>query len=229
MADWKFSNEAGVSLIGGHSVEDEEPKYGMSVLGIAHPDEIMTNAALEPGDRIVLTKAIGVGVIATAIKAGLASGESILDFQNSICALNKAASQIALKWKIRACTDVTGFGLAGHLTEMALASKRKIRVYGNAVPLLKGAYDLAGMGLIPAGAYANRDYYSDRVKIDHKLSETVRDLMFDPQTSGGLLIGVSSESATTLVDDLNSVGISVAAIIGEVTGAVPEGSVEFVE
>ena len=222
-------NEAGVSLIGGHSVEDDEPKYGMSVLGIAHPDEIMTNAALEPGDRIVLTKAIGVGVIATAIKAGLASGESILDFQNSICALNKVASQIALKWKIRACTDVTGFGLAGHLTEMALASKRKIRVYGNAVPLLKGAYDLASMGLIPAGAYANRDYYSDWVKIDRKLSETVRDLMFDPQTSGGLLIGVSSESATTLVDDLNSVGISVAAIIGEVTGAVPEGSVEFVE
>ncbi len=222
-------NEAGVSLIGGHSVEDDEPKYGMSVLGIAHPDEIMTNAALEPGDRIVLTKAIGVGVIATAIKAGLASGESILDFENSICALNKVASQIAVKWKIRACTDVTGFGLAGHLTEMALAGKRKIRVYGNAVPLLRGAYDFASMGLIPAGAYTNRDYYSDWVKIDRKLSETIGDLMFDPQTSGGLLIGVSSESATAFVEDLNGVGISVAAIIGEVTDADPEGSVEIVE
>ncbi len=221
--------EAGVSLIGGHSVEDDEPKYGMSVLGIAHPDEIMTNSALKTGDSIVLTKGIGVGVIATAIKAGLASGESILDFEDSICALNNAAAQIAVKWKIRACTDVTGFGLAGHLTEMALAGKRRIRVYANAVPLLKDAYDFASMGLIPAGAYANRAYYNDWVKIDPKLPETTGDLMFDPQTSGGLLMGVSAESATAFVEDLNGAGISVAAIIGEVIDSDPQGLVEIFE
>jgi len=179
--------EAGVSLVGGHSVEDDEHKYGMSVLGVTHPSQIMTNAALAPGDRIILTKAIGAGVIATAIKAGLASEKSVSDFERSICSLNNIASKVAVKWNIRACTDVTGFGLAGHLTEMALASKCKIRVYGNDVPIQGGAYDSARMGLVPAGAYANRDYYSAWVKVDSALPETIKDLMFDPQTSGGLL------------------------------------------
>ena len=220
--------EAGVSLIGGHSVEDDEPKFGMSVLGIVHPKQIMTNDALMPGDQIVLTKAIGAGVIATAVKAGLASAESILDFERSICALNKESSEIAIKWKIRACTDVTGFGLAGHLTEMAIAGKRKIRVYSSSVPLLNGAHRYASMGLIPAGAYANRDYYVDWVRIDVGVSEIVKDLMFDPQTSGGLLLGVPAEHAKRFVKELIEAGISIAAIIGDVVDFDPSGSVEIV-
>ncbi len=219
--------EAGVSLIGGHSVEDDEPKDGMSVLGVARPSQIMTNAALAPGDRIILTKAIGAGVIATAVKAGLTSEKSVSDFERSICSLNDIASQVAIKWNVRACTDVTGFGLAGHLTEMALASKCNIRVYGNDVPLLERAYDSAGMGLVPAGAYANRDYYSAWVKVDGALPETVKDLMFDPQTSGGLLLGVPAEHAAGFVRELRQSGISVAAIIGDVIDIDPDGSVEI--
>ncbi|MGC8603813.1 MAG: selenide, water dikinase SelD [Desulfomonilaceae bacterium] len=220
--------EAEVSLIGGHSVEDDEPKYGMSVLGLVHPGKIMKNDSLALGDKIVLTKAIGAGVISTAAKAKLASKESILDFEQSICALNKVASQVAVKWNILACTDVTGFGLAGHLTEMALASKCKIRVQGNSVPLLNGASNYASMGLVPAGAYANRAYYRNWVKIDASVSETIGDLMFDPQTSGGLLLGVPAQSATAFVQDMIQAGIPSAAIIGDVVDRVPEGLVEIV-
>lgn len=219
--------EAGVSLVGGHSVEDDEPKYGMSVLGIVHPEKIMRNSALAPGDKVVLTKPIGVGVIATSIKAGLGSDKSVADFERSICALNNIASEVAVKWSIRACTDVTGFGLAGHLTEMALASKCMIRVNSARVPLLKGAYDAAAMGLVPAGAYSNRDYYSAWVIVGSGLPQAVCDLMFDPQTSGGLLLGVPAQSAAAFVEDLNRAGVPGAAIIADVIDEDPEGSVEM--
>ncbi len=158
--------EAGVALVGGHSVQDDEPKYGLSVTGLVHPDKIMRNSGLRPGDKLILTKAIGTGIIATAIKGGLASAQSIAAMINSLCTLNKGASEVAVSIGAKACTDVTGFGLAGHLVEMARASKCKIRIRADVVPDLEGALETASMGLIPAGAYGNRSYFSPWVSIN---------------------------------------------------------------
>jgi selenide, water dikinase len=219
--------QAGVSLIGGHSVEDDEPKYGMSVLGLVHPDKIMKNSSLKPGDQIVLTKPVGAGIIATLIKAGMATEKVMKHFEQTICALNDVASRIASKWNVQACTDVTGFGLAGHLTEMAVASKCRIRIKSDSVPLLEGATETASMGLVPAGMYANRDHYEPWVKTDGQVSETIKDLMFDPQTSGGLLLGVASRSARSVVDELRLAGVPAATIIGDVITDDPEGLLEI--
>ena len=219
--------QAGVSLIGGHSVEDDEPKYGMSVLGLVHPQKIMKNSSLKPGDRIILTKPVGAGIIATQIKAGMETDNVREHFERTICALNDVASEIAVKWNVQACTDVTGFGLAGHLTEMAVASKCRIRINSDSVPLLEGAFDAASMGLVPAGAYANRDHYGVWVKTDGHVSETIKDLMFDPQTSGGLLMGVPDPLARSVVDELKRAGISAASIIGAVIDYDPDGLVEI--
>ena len=219
--------QAGVSLIGGHSVEDDEPKYGMSVLGLVHPQKIMKNSSLKPGDRIVLTKPVGAGIIATQIKAGMETENVREHFERTICALNDVASQIAVKWNVQACTDVTGFGLAGHLTEMAVASKCRIRIDSDSVPLLEGAFDAASMGLVPAGAYANRDHYGAWVRTDGHVSETIKDLMFDPQTSGGLLMGVPDPLARSVVIELKQAGILAASIIGAVIDYDPDGLVEI--
>ena len=219
--------QAGVSLIGGHSVEDDEPKYGMSVLGLVHPQKIMKNSSLKPGDRIILTKPVGAGIIATQIKAGMQTDNVREHFERTICALNDVASEIAVKWNVQACTDVTGFGLAGHLTEMAVASKCRIRINSDSVPLLEGAFDAASMGLVPAGAYANRDHYGVWVKTDGHVSETIKDLMFDPQTSGGLLMGVPDPLARSVVDELKRAGILAASIIGAVIDYDPDGLVEI--
>lgn len=219
--------QAGVSLIGGHSVEDDEPKYGMSVLGLVHPQKIMKNSSLKPGDRIILTKPVGAGIIATQIKAGMQTDNVREHFERTICALNDVASQIAVKWNVQACTDVTGFGLAGHLTEMAVASKCRIRINSDSVPLLEGAFDAASMGLVPAGAYANRDHYGVWVKTDGHVSETIKDLMFDPQTSGGLLMGVPDPLARSVIDELKRAGILAASIIGAVIDYDPDGLVEI--
>jgi selenide,water dikinase len=219
--------QAGVSLIGGHSVEDDEPKYGMSVLGLVHPQKIMKNSSLKPGDRIILTKPVGAGIIATQIKAGMETDNVREHFERTICALNDVASEIAVKWNVQACTDVTGFGLAGHLTEMAVASKCRIRINSDSVPLLEGAFDAASMGLVPAGAYANRDHYGVWVKTDGHVSETIKDLMFDPQTSGGLLMGVPDPLARSVIDELKRAGILAASIIGAVIDYDPDGLVEI--
>jgi selenide, water dikinase len=219
--------QAGVSLIGGHSVEDDEPKYGMSVLGLVHPQKIMKNSSLKPGDRIILTKPVGAGIIATQIKAGMETENVREHFERTICALNDVASEIAVKWNVQACTDVTGFGLAGHLTEMAVASKCRIRINSDSVPLLEGAFDAASMGLVPAGAYANRDHYGVWVKTDGHVSETIKDLMFDPQTSGGLLMGVPDPLARSVIDELKRAGILAASIIGAVIDYDPDGLVEI--
>ena len=220
--------EAGVALVGGHSVEDDEPKYGLSVTGLIHPDEIMTNSALRPGDKLIITKAIGTGIIATAVKGGLASAESIEAMTTSMCTLNKKASEVAVSLGARACTDVTGFGLAGHLVEMARASKCRVRILADAVPDLQGALEAASMGLIPAGAYANRTYFSPWTSIEPGVAAERSDLMFDPQTSGGLIIGIQSEQANQLTESLVAQGVEPLAVIGAVIGPDPEGHVEIV-
>lgn len=220
--------EAGVALVGGHSVEDNEPKYGLSVTGIIHPDRVMKNSALQPGDRIVLTKAIGTGLVATAIKGGLAAQESIDAMVKSMCKLNRAASEAAIDLHVEACTDVTGFGLAGHLVEMARASTCHVRLTSATVPILPGAVDAASMGLVPGGTHANREYFGAWTTIDSQVSPVRVDLMFDPQTSGGLLLGIPAARADELLNALRERGLESAAEIGEVLKADAEGRVEIV-
>jgi len=220
--------EAGVALVGGHSVEDDEPKYGLSITGLVDPDRIMTNSGLKPGDRLFLTKAIGTGVIATALKGGLASAEAVNAMVNSMCALNKKASEVASKFGLKACTDVTGFGLAGHLVEMARSSHCMIRIRSGSVPLLEGARKAASMGLVPGGAHANRKYFSSWVEIDQKIFLDISDLMFDPQTSGGLILAIDVGRAAAFQEALHREEIEIAAQIGEVVSSHPEGRLEIV-
>jgi selenide, water dikinase len=220
--------QAGVALVGGHSVDDDEPKYGLSVSGLIHPDRIMTNSGLKPGDRLVLTKAVGTGVIATASKADLASPESTEAMVRSMCALNKEASEVAVRAGVRACTDITGFGLAGHLVEMARASGCRIRIRARSVPILSGALEAASMGMVPAGAYGNRTFFASWITMDESVPTAIADLMFDPQTSGGLVLAIPPAQADAFVHALQAeVGESVAEI-GEVLGTDSKGHLEIV-
>jgi len=219
--------DAGAVLVGGHSVEDDEPKYGLAVTGLVHPDRIMTNAGLEPGDRLILTKKVGTGVIATALKGGLASRSEIDEMVGVMCTLNRAASEVAVSFGTRACTDVTGFGLAGHLVEMAAASRCKILVHADRIPLLSGALQWASMGLLPGGAHANRKYFGAWIDIAPRLSLERVDLMFDPQTSGGLVLGVPKELAGKVLEALHQRGVSDASEIGEALEKDPVGRLEI--
>ena len=219
--------EAGVALVGGHSVQDDEPKYGLSVTGLVHPDRIMSNGGLRPGDRLFLTKAVGTGIIATAIKGGLASEESSNAMIQSMCTLNKKAAEAAMELDLRACTDVTGFGLAGHLVEMMRAGHCRARINTHAIPILEGARDYASMGLIPAGAHSNRKYFSPWITIDPAVPLDITDLVFDPQTSGGLVLGVPGDRSEELREALLARGVEFAALIGEVLSEDPEGHLEI--
>ncbi len=220
--------EAGVALMGGHSVEDDEPKYGLSVTGIVHPDRVMTNSSLRPGDNLVLTKAVGTGLIATAIKGQLASPESEEAIVTSVCTLNKTASEVAARFGVRACTDVTGFGLGGHVVEMARASQCLARIRSRDVPVLDGAMDAASMGLVPGGARTNHNFFNTWTTIDSALSPEMVDLMFDPQTSGGLVMGIPSDLTADFTAALRDEGVDFAAVIGEVYEDDPEGRLEIV-
>jgi selenide,water dikinase len=219
--------EAGVALVGGHSVEDDEPKYGLSVTGLVHPDHIMTNSRLRPGDRLILTKAIGTGVIATALKGNLASESAIEAMVHSICALNKTASEVASRFGVTACTDVTGFGLAGHLVEMARASRCRIRIKSRAVPILDGALEATSLAMVPAGTHANRKFFTSWITLNSEISPEVADLIFDPQTSGGLILGIESGSAGKFMDALRAEGVEVVAEIGEVLAQDDVGHLEI--
>ncbi len=153
-------HEAGAALVGGHSVEDQEIKYGLSVTGVVHPDRVLTNAGVKPGDALILTKPIGTGVLATAVKAGLVSREAQRRAIETMAALNRKAAEIMAEYPVNGCTDVTGFGLLGHALEMATASKVAITIFAENVPLLPEVPDLVQMGLVPAGSFSNRNFCS---------------------------------------------------------------------
>ena len=206
--------EAGAVIVGGHSIEDSEPKYGLSVTGIVHPDKILTNAGAQPGDLLILTKAIGTGVLSTAAKANLFP-EGVAAAVDSMAALNRTAAEVALQSKVHACTDITGFGLLGHVYEMASGSGVSIKLQSASIPLLPDAAAAAAMGLVPGGAYTNREYFKT-VTIDSSVPVYIQDLCFDPQTSGGLLFSVPADRANELLQKLQQAGIKQAAIIGEV-------------
>jgi len=208
--------EAGVVLIGGHSIEDRELKYGLSVTGTIHPARVLTKKNLRPGDRLVLTKPLGTGIVNTAIKAGMASAELTDKATHLMASLNRTAAGIMSSFDVSACTDVTGFGLLGHLAEMVCGSGMSVRVFSQQVPVIPEALDFAAMGLIPAGAYKNREFRESMIEFAETVSRSRQDVLVDPQTSGGLLISVDAHQGDNLVAALKDAGIGDAAQIGEI-------------
>lgn len=204
--------EAGATLVGGHTVDDNEPKYGLSVTGVIQPSRVVSNAGAREGDYLYLTKPLGSGIISTAIKGEMASELVISRAVNSMAMLNKAARDAMMGVGINSATDVTGFGLLGHAMEMAESSGVGIKLWSGMLPVLTGVEELAQMGLIPAGAYSNRDYLKDKISFSDDVDEWTRDLMYSPETSGGLLIAVSSESKADLEQAFQEKGVKGIAV-----------------
>lgn len=219
--------QAGVAIIGGHSIEDREPKYGLCVLGEVHPDRVVRNSGAQPGDALLLTKPIGTGVIATAIKAGAASANAVAQATASMIALNRAAAEVMLRVGVSAATDVTGFGLLGHLSSLLRASGASARVYARRVPLLPDAWELAERGHLPGGSKRNRNDLAQLVQWDDGVPEPLRLLLCDAQTSGGLLIATPRDHADRLLHALHAAGTPAAALIGDVRAGAP-GAIEVV-
>jgi len=214
--------EAETVLIGGHSIEDKELKYGLSVTGFVHPSRVLTKQNLKPGDGLVLTKPLGTGIVNTAIKAGMASADLTESVTRLMAALNRIAAETMARFDVHACTDVTGFGLLGHLAEMVHGSGCSARVFAERIPVIEDALTFAAMGLIPAGAYKNREFRTGMIEAADGVARERQDILFDPQTSGGLLICVPEDQAEDLVAALKDAGISDAARIGEIVDAPAE-------
>jgi selenide,water dikinase len=210
-------HEAGVVLMGGHTVDDPELKYGLAVTGTVHPDKVVHNRGAKPGDRLILTKPIGTGIISTAIKANIASQETIAAIVRSMTTLNKAASELMLAVGVNACKDITGFGLLGHLAEMVHGTEIGLSIEAAAVPIFPGLRELYEMGMVPGGLGRNRDFRGHMVDVGESVPEFLADILWDPQTSGGLLMAVPHEKAWMLLEKLHAAGVTDAAIIGEVT------------
>jgi len=219
-------DEAGVALVGGHTIEDQEIKYGLSVTGIVHPDKILSNAKAVVGDKLVLTKPLGTGIISTALKAGMASEKAVKEMVESMIALNQKASERMKTFGAHACTDITGFGFIGHVLEMVTASRIGMVIDSKKIPLLSGVMEYAGLGLIPGGTYSNRRFYSCRVEVDSSVSNLLMDILYDPQTSGGLLISLPPGQAGALVEALEKEDGVHSSIIGEVVSE-PEGKIRI--
>jgi len=208
--------EAGVVLVGGHTVEDPELKYGLSVTGYIHPERVLTKKNLKVGDLLILTKRLGTGIVGTAIKGALASQEIIDKVTRAMATLNKVAAEVMQDYPVHACTDITGFGFLGHLAEMVSGSGFGVRIKADSVPVYPEALEYAAMGLVPAGAYRNRDFRLFMVDFAPTVNRILQDVLFDPQTSGGLLICVAPERAADLLNALKAKGVEDAAMVGEV-------------
>jgi selenide,water dikinase len=219
--------EAEVALVGGHTVEDPEIKYGLAVTGVVHPKRIFTNAGAKPGDQLVLTKPLGTGIIATALKGGMASKESVTKMVESMVALNRKASEGMQAFAPHACTDITGFSFIGHTLEMAMASQVGMIIHSQNIPLLPEAMEYARLGLLTGGGHSNRQFFSCRVEADPNLSPLLMDILYDPQTSGGLLISLPSDQAQNLVATLNKETQMDAWIVGQVVED-PPGKIQII-
>ncbi len=207
--------EAGAIIAGGHTVQDDVPKYGLAVTGLVDPRRILSNAGASPGDFLVLTKPLGTGIINTAAKGELAPEESFRAALETMLELNRRASEVMARCGATACTDITGFGLLGHAAEMARASAVTLEIRTDSIPVLPGTRDLAAMGMIPAGAYANRDFLAGQVDMPEHLSPVTTAILFDPQTSGGLLISVPAAGIDLLAGEMKRAGVR-AKIVGRV-------------
>ena len=208
--------EAGAIITGGHTIHGAEPIYGLAVTGFVHPEKVLTNANAKPGDALILTKPLGVGIITTAAKAELVEEALLQKLYRQMATLNKTARDIMLRFRVHSCTDVTGFSLMGHSYEMAQGSGASVHIESGRVPYHAEALELAEMGFIPAGAYRNRDFVSGGVCVKGNISRAMEDILVDPQTSGGLLIAVDGDDAEACLQALQS-EIPCAAQIGYVT------------
>ncbi len=206
--------EAGAVIVGGHTVQDDEPKYGLSVTGIVHPDKVLKNYGSETGDILILTKPIGLGIINTAIKAGIASKEAYEKAVKVMAYLNKYAGEIITDYNITSCTDITGFSLIGHAYEMAEPSKKTFRIFKDAIPFIKEAKEYASMGLIPAGCYENKRYLEGKYLLKN-VESWMEDILFDPQTSGGLLISCKEKDYIDILTRLEKLEVE-SSVIGRV-------------
>jgi selenide,water dikinase len=208
--------EAGCNLMGGHTVDDMELKYGLAITGLVHPEKVYYNSRVRVTDKLILTKPIGNGIITTAYKANIAAKKDYNNSVKNMVALNKTACEIMMKYDVSACTDISGFGLLGHTFEAAHSSGVSVELEYDAIPMLDGAYEYASMGLVPAGSHGNEAYLKDRFDFKKPNSKTDISVLCDPQTSGGLLIFVKKNNAKKLLKDLKDNSIIHAQIIGSV-------------
>lgn len=218
--------QAGAALVGGHSVEDPEIKYGLSVTGVVHPDEVRTNAGARPGDDLILTKPIGTGIIATAIKADMAEPDLERKIIEIMATLNKEAAEIMSRFPVNACTDITGFGLLGHALEVAQASRMEMHLHARSVPLIKEAMEFASMGLVPIGTHKNRNFCRKALQVSDAVDPILLDILADAQTSGGLLI--STPEGNALLKALQEEGISEATLVGKVAAGHETGILKII-
>jgi selenide,water dikinase len=216
---------AGVILLGGHTVDDPELKYGLAVTGTIHPDRVIHNNGARPGDLLILTKPLGTGIISTAIKGNAASAEATAAITKSMTTLNRKASELMLAAGVNACKDISGFGLLGHAAEMIEGTGVGMVIEAAAVPVFPAARDYAEMGMIPGGLHRNRDFRKDIIDIARSVPQYLQDILFDPQTSGGLLIAAPQQKAARLLEKMHQEGVTEAAIIGEVVGE-PKGRIK---
>ena len=212
------ATEAGVRIIGGHTIDDSPPKYGLAVVGFIHPDKIITNAGAMPGDKLILTKPVGTGVIMAAQRMGIADQTDIKEAKRQMKLLNRTGAEVMRKHGISGATDITGFGLAGHALKMAKAGTVSIKIDMKRVPLIGDVYTLVDDGCIPGASFRNLEYAENETSFAAGLDYNLKMIAFDAQTSGGLLMSVSPEKANSVIVDLHLAGLTSSAIIGEVSG-----------
>ena len=207
--------EAGCILCGGHTINDDIPKYGLAVNGFVHPNKILRNSTAKVGDVLILTKPVGSGVLTTAAKGGLVTEKEIENIYKTMAFLNKTAKDEMVKYEVHACTDITGFGLLGHCYEMAKSANVNIEISASSVSIFPKALDYAREGILAAGVYENMKFVGNAVQFNN-IAQEMQDVLFDPQTSGGLLFSVPVSEGTQLVEALHEAGIDCAAIVGTV-------------
>ena len=208
--------EAGVIITGGHTIKGAEPIYGLAVTGFVHPDKVLMNSSARPGDVLILTKKLGIGILTTAVKADLVDQPVIDRINRQMATLNKDARDVMMNYHVSSCTDVTGFSIMGHGLEMAEGSGCTIHLMANQIPYHPEAFEMADMGIIPAGAYRNRRYAEGKTELRGNVSRTMEDILYDPQTSGGLLIALPEAEAEACLRQMRTL-IPEAAIVGYVT------------
>ncbi|ABZ85056.1 selenide, water dikinase [Heliomicrobium modesticaldum Ice1] len=213
--------EAGAVLLGGHSIEDKEPKYGLSVTGVVHPDRVWTNGGARPGDGLILTKPLGIGIISTAIKKGKASPDAVAAATEAMTALNKTAAEVLSDFSVGGCTDITGFGLLGHGLEMARASRCSLRIHAGKVPIIPEARDYAIAGYVPGGSKCNLSTVSPQLHLAADLQPETGILLADAITSGGLLVSLPEKEVEAAIAALHNAGVTSARYIGSVSGDAP--------
>jgi len=213
--------EAGCLIVGGHTVDDEEPKYGLSVVGLVEPGKQVSNSNAKPGDVLVLTKPIGTGIITTGCKQGITPDAILKNAVDVMAELNKGASEAMMKVGVNSCTDITGFGFMGHLRGMVRGSRTGAKIRVADVPVLPGVWDLLEKGTVPGGTFRNMSSVEDSVDWDQGLTEEQRLLMCDAQTSGGLLISVPNAKLDQLITELETSGVETKAVVGEITAENP--------